>query len=201
MVTSQYVIVPASVADFCGRTTPCKAARGVYGFALPTAVPACYQNATPPTPFRTVPAPFEYGDRFLTASGSIERRAAAVRPERQERIPLGILYMISATAVFAASSAISKLLVVRYPVGEVLFARNIVGIVLVGGFVLPRFGLAVFETNKLPSHFARSVSQCCSQTFILLAFSMLPLAGAVAINFSAPLFATLVAAFMFREAV
>jgi drug/metabolite transporter (DMT)-like permease len=92
-------------------------------------------------------------------------------------------------------------LVVRYPVGEVLFARNIVGIVLVGGLVLPRFGLAVFETRKLPSHFARSVSQCCSQTFILLAFSMLPLAGAVAINFSAPLFATLVAAFMFGEAV
>jgi drug/metabolite transporter (DMT)-like permease len=137
----------------------------------------------------------------LTASGSIERGAAAVRPERQERIPLGILYMVSATAVFAASSAISKLLVVRYPVGEVLFARNIVGILLVGGFVLPRLGLAVFETRKLPSHFARSVSQGCSQSFILLAFSMMPLAGAVAINFSAPLFATLVAAFLFREAV
>jgi drug/metabolite transporter (DMT)-like permease len=137
----------------------------------------------------------------LTASGSIESRAAARRPERQERIPLGILYMISATAVFAASSAISKLLVVRYPVGEVLFARNIVGIVLVGGFVLPRLGLAVFETHKLPAHFARSVSQGFSQTFILLAFSMLPLAGAVAINFSAPLFATLVAAFLFGEAV
>ena len=140
----------------------------------------------------------------MTASGSIEHAAAVRRAERQERIeriPLGILYMISATAVFAASSAISKLLVVRYPVGEVLFARNIVGIVLVGGFVLPRLGLGVFETRKLPAHFARSVSQGCSQTFILLAFSMMPLAGAVAINFSAPLFATLVAAFMFREAV
>ena len=137
----------------------------------------------------------------MTASGSIERRAAARKPERQERIPLGILYMISATAVFAASSAMSKLLVVRYPVGEVLFARNIVGIVLVGGLVLPRLGLAVFETRKLPSHFARSVSQGCSQTFILLAFSMMPLAGAVAINFSAPLFATLVAAVLFKEYV
>jgi drug/metabolite transporter (DMT)-like permease len=139
----------------------------------------------------------------LTASGSLESRAAArpQRPPRQERIPLGIVYMIAATAVFAASSAISKLLVVTYPVGEVLFARNIVGIVLVGGFILPRLGLHVFATRKLPSHAVRSMSQCLSQTFILLAFSMMPLAGAVAINFSAPLFATLVAALLFREPV
>jgi len=137
----------------------------------------------------------------LTASGSIERGAAAVRPERQERIPLGILYMISATAVFAASSAISKLLVVRYPVGEVLFARNIVGILLVGGFVLPRLGLAAFETRKLPSHFARSVSQGCSQSFILLAFSMMPLAGATAIMFSSPIFSTLASSYFLNERV
>ena len=138
----------------------------------------------------------------MTASGSIERRAAArAGPARQERIPLGIVYMISATALFAGSSAISKLLVVTYPIGEVLFARNIVGIVLLGAFILPRLGLTVFETRKLPSHLARSVSQCCSQTFILLAFSMMPLAGAVAINFSAPLFATLVAALLFKEPV
>ncbi len=159
-------------------------------------------NGLPPTPFRAVPT-VPLGDDFLTASGSLESRAAARpgRPPRQERIPLGIVYMISATALFAASSAVSKLLVVTYPVGEVLFARNIVGLVVVSAFILPRLGLTVFETRKLPSHVARSVSQCCSQTFILIAFSMLPLAGAVAINFSAPLFATLVAALLFREPV
>lgn len=138
----------------------------------------------------------------MTASGSIERHAAvAPKQERREHIPLGIFYMISATAVFGASSAMSKLLVVTYPIGEILFARNVVGMVLVGAFILPRLGLTVFETRKLPSHASRSVSQCASQTFILLAFSMMPLAGAVAINFSAPLFATLVAALLLREPV
>jgi drug/metabolite transporter (DMT)-like permease len=139
----------------------------------------------------------------LTASGSLERRAAA-RPgghERQERIPLGIVYMIAATALFAASSAVSKLLVVTYPVGEVLFSRSIVGLVCISAFILPRMGLTVFRTEKLPAHFARSVSQSFSQTFILIAFSLMPLASAVAINFSAPLFATLVAALLFKEAV
>jgi len=139
----------------------------------------------------------------LTASGSIESRAAARprRHERVERIPLGILYMIMATALFAGSSAISKILVVTYPVGEILFSRCAVGLVCVAAFVLPRMGLAVFETKKLGQHALRSTSQMFSQTFILLAFSMMPLASAVAINFSAPLFATLVAAVLLKETV
>ena len=139
----------------------------------------------------------------MTASGSIESRAAARprRHERVERIPLGILYMIMATALFAGSSAISKILVVTYPVGEILFSRCAVGLVCVAAFVLPRMGLAVFETKKLGQHALRSTSQMFSQTFILLAFSMMPLASAVAINFSAPLFATLVAAVLLKETV
>jgi drug/metabolite transporter (DMT)-like permease len=136
----------------------------------------------------------------LTASGSLESRVAA-RPLRQERIPLAILYMIIATALFAGSSAISKLLVVTYPVGEVLFTRCAVGLVCVAAFILPRLGLSVFRTNKLQAHVVRSVSQSCSQAFILIAFSLMPLAGAVAINFSAPLFATLVAALLLKETV
>jgi drug/metabolite transporter (DMT)-like permease len=139
----------------------------------------------------------------LTASGSLEGRAAARpgRPPRQERIPLGILYMIIASALFAGSSAISKLLVVNYPVGEVLFSRCAVGLVGVSVFILPRMGLAVFETQKLGAHVLRSVSQTFSQAFILIAFSLMPLAGAVAINFSAPLFATFVAALLLKETI
>jgi drug/metabolite transporter (DMT)-like permease len=139
----------------------------------------------------------------LTASASLESRAAArpARPPRQERIPLGILYMILASALFAASSAISKLLVVTYPVGEVLFTRCLIGLVCVAVFILPRLGLAVFETQILGAHVLRSVSQTASQAFILIAFSLMPLAGAVAINFSAPLFASLVAALLLKETI
>ena len=136
----------------------------------------------------------------MTASGSPEGRATA-RPGRQERIPLAIAYMIAATALFAGSSAVSKLLVVAYPVGEVLFSRCAVGLVCVAAFILPSTGLSVFHTEKLGSHVVRSVSQCASQTFILIAFSLMPLASATAINFSAPLFATVVAALLFKETV
>jgi drug/metabolite transporter (DMT)-like permease len=139
----------------------------------------------------------------LSAPGSLEGGAPARpgREPRQERIPLAIAYMIGATAMFAGSSAVSKLLVVDYPIGEVLFSRCAVGLICVAAFILPQTGLAVFRTKKLTSHLVRSVSQSCSQTFILIAFSLMPLASAVAINFSAPLFATAVAALLFKEAV
>jgi len=48
---------------------------------------------------------------------------------RREHVPLGILYMVGATIVFAISSALSKWLVDIYPVGEVLFTRSGVSLI------------------------------------------------------------------------
>jgi drug/metabolite transporter (DMT)-like permease len=109
--------------------------------------------------------------------------------------------MVAATILFAASSAASKWLVAAYPVGEVLFTRTAVSLITCAVFILPRTGFAVFHTQRLSHHVMRSVSQGFSQTFLLIAFSLMPLAGAIAINFSSPLFATLVSALLLKEAV
>jgi drug/metabolite transporter (DMT)-like permease len=136
----------------------------------------------------------------LSATDRADRRASD-RPTRQERIPLGILYMVCATVVFACSSAASKWLVTYYPPGEVLFSRNFISLAVCSAVILPRTGLAVFRTNKLRGHMARGVSQSCSQMFLIIAFSMMPLGSAVAINFSAPLFATLASILLLKEPV
>jgi drug/metabolite transporter (DMT)-like permease len=136
----------------------------------------------------------------VSATGPADR-GAADRPTRQERIPLGILYMVCATAVFGGSSAVSKWLVESYPVGEILFTRTLIALIACSLVILPQTGLAVFHTHRLPSHALRGVSQSCSQVFLLIAFSMMPLASATAINFSAPLFATLTSMAMLREPV
>src|SRR5439155_19966121 len=123
----------------------------------------------------------------------------SVQPERREHVPLGILYMVSATVLFAASSAASKWLVASYPIGEVLFTRTAVALVTCALFIVPHTGLAVFRTERLRHHVLLSVSQGCSQSFLLIAFSLMPVAGAIAINFSAPLFATLASALLLKE--
>lgn len=123
------------------------------------------------------------------------------KPKRVERVPLGIAFMIGATVMFASSSAIAKWQVAIYPLGEVMLIRTLASLALCALIIMPRTGLAVFRTHKLHAHLLRGVSQGTAQTMIVLAFSMMPLASAFAINFSAPLFATLASAFFLKERV
>jgi drug/metabolite transporter (DMT)-like permease len=116
-----------------------------------------------------------------------------------ENIPLGILCMIAATVAFAVTHALSKWLIATYPIGQVMFSRSLVGLIICSAFVLPTHGLSVFATRRPQHHVMRGLSQSMSQTFSVLAFSLMPLAGAIAINFSAPLWAALVSVIWFRE--
>ena len=125
----------------------------------------------------------------------------APRPARQEKIPLGILYMLGATVLFAGSSATSKWLVADYPLGEILFVRQTTSLLVCALIVLPFSGLAVFRTERLRGHALRGGIQASAQSFLLLAFITMPLASAMAINFSSPLFATLLSAILLREKV
>lgn len=128
---------------------------------------------------------------------AITPASAWTRPS--ENVPLGIFYMVLATMAFAVMHALGKWLIASYPIGQVMFSRSIVGLLVCSAFVLPRHGLSVFTTQKTGAHVMRGVSQSFSQTFSVLAFSLMPLAGAVAINFSAPLWAALVAMLWLKE--
>ena len=121
--------------------------------------------------------------------------------KRREQIPLGILYMIGATLLFAAGNAHSKWAVETYPPGEILFIRTLAGLVTVLLLVLPTRGLRVFHTRRTGAHAIRGLSQTTSQTLIVIAFSLMPLADVMAINFASPLFATLAAAYFLKEKV
>jgi drug/metabolite transporter (DMT)-like permease len=118
---------------------------------------------------------------------------------RDNHVVRGIMFMIGATVMFAISNAISKWVVASYPVGEVMFARSLSSLIVCSAFMLPVTGLAVFATQRLRDHLARGLSQAISQTFTVIAFSLMPLAGAIAINFSAPLFSGLVSVLWLKE--
>ena len=124
-----------------------------------------------------------------------------LRPAREEHVTRAIGLMLVSTFVFTCTSALSKWLIETYPIGEVLFSRVFVPLIGLSIIILPRTGLAVFHTQRLNGHLLRGVSQSTSQTFLLIAFSLMPLASAVAINFSAPIFATLASMIFLRESV
>jgi drug/metabolite transporter (DMT)-like permease len=80
-----------------------------------------------------------------------------------------------------------------------MFFRSFSSLVVCAAFLLPVTGLSVFATRRPRDHIARGLSQSISQTFTVLAFSLMPLAGAIAINFSAPLWSALISIVWLKE--
>jgi drug/metabolite transporter (DMT)-like permease len=80
-----------------------------------------------------------------------------------------------------------------------MFFRSFSSLVVCAAVVLPIAGLSVFATQRPGAHIARGLSQSISQTFTVIAFSLMPLAGAIAINFSAPLWGALLSVLWLKE--
>ena len=120
---------------------------------------------------------------------------------RRNQIPLGILYMVASTVMFGGVNAIVKWELATYPVGEVAFFRSLFAFATVALLILPRHGWGVLRTRRYREHLQRGLSQFGSMTCMMLAFSMLPLASAIAIGFSAPLFTTLLSVVVLKEKV
>jgi len=116
-----------------------------------------------------------------------------------DNVPLGILWMVAATVLLALAAAIAKWQAAIYPVGEIMFFRSLSGLIFCALIVLPVSGFAVFSTGRPGAHMARGLSQAVSQTFTVIAVSLMPLAGAVAISFSAPLWAALLSILWLKE--
>jgi drug/metabolite transporter (DMT)-like permease len=116
-----------------------------------------------------------------------------------DNVPLGILWMIAATVLLAIAAAVAKWQAEFYPIGEVMFIRSLSGLIVCAILVLPVTGFAVFSTTRPGAHLARGLSQSISQTLTVIAVSLMPLAGAVAISFSAPLWAALLSIIWLKE--
>jgi drug/metabolite transporter (DMT)-like permease len=120
---------------------------------------------------------------------------------RKNQIPLGILYMVASTVVFAGNNAVVKWEVASYPVGEVAFFRSLFALAAVALLILPRRGWAVLRTHRYREHLQRGLSQFGSMTCFMLALRTLSLGSAAAIGFSAPLFTTLLSILVLKEKV
>ncbi len=125
----------------------------------------------------------------------------AISSPRRDQIPRGILYMVASSILFAGVNALVKWEVAIYPVGEVAFFRSLFSLIPCYLIILPRTGLSVLRTERRIDHVKRALSQFSSMTSLFLAFQLMPLAGAIAISFSAPLFTTLLSILVLKEKV
>lgn len=133
------------------------------------------------------------------SSATVKTRARPSQSASHDDVPRGILAMAGATLCLAVSSAFTKYEVAFHPVGEVMFMRSISSFAICALFIFPIAGPAVFRTERPKAHIARGLSQSVSQTFTVLALWLMPLAGATAISFSAPIWSALISILWLRE--
>ena len=115
---------------------------------------------------------------------------------------LGIGLKLASTLVFGIMTVTLKMASERVPVGEIVFARNFVGLWPVLLMVTMRGELKIaFKTKHPFGHLGRSGIGIISMMFSFTGFALLPLPDATAISFASPLFVVVLAFFLLKETV
>lgn len=116
----------------------------------------------------------------------------------------GLALMLFATLMFTAMQTGVRIIAADldnpvHPI-ELAFFRNVFGVVALLP-VIARVGLSVFHTTRIRLHITRALCQSVGMMTFFTALTLLPLAQINALSFSAPLFATLMAAIVLGERI
>lgn len=123
-------------------------------------------------------------------------RAPALPPQ-----VLGMLSMSAAGAVFSAHDAITKYLAASYPLGEIIFFRQLAALVLLLIMIRMTQGFGILKPVNFKGQTMRSLFFVVSTVLIAISVAVLPLATALAIVFSSPLLVAALSAAMLNEPV
>ena len=122
--------------------------------------------------------------------------------KQHAHVPLSaILLIVVASACFSAVDVTVKHLSQRYPVPLLVWARWGVQALVLLAVMGPRMRLDLIRTTRLPLHLVRGIVLIASSLCFFSSLRYLPLAEATALNFTAPMLVTLMAAWLLRERV
>ena len=119
-----------------------------------------------------------------------------------ESSPLrGIACMVAGFALLTLNDAVLKWLTASYPTGQIVFMRSIFVMILVWLIALRFGGLRTLRVVNLRGQLVRAVTMTVATLLFVTSLRLMPLADAVAIAFSAPLFVTALAGPLLGEHV
>lgn len=84
---------------------------------------------------------------------------------------------------------------------EIMFWRHLTTVPLIIAWLGLRGNLSSLRTPRFPAHFRRAMLGTLGMSLMFGSFVMLPLAEATTLNFTVPLFATILAMFMLKDRV
>lgn len=115
-----------------------------------------------------------------------------MHPMHPHNLPRGAAYMLAAGLLFAVTAALIKLVSADLPNEMVVFFRNLIGLAALAPWLVRR-GPRYFATRHLSAHLVRALAGLAAMYCYFYAIAHLPLAEAVLLNYSAPLFIPLAA--------
>ena len=113
----------------------------------------------------------------------------------------GIIALLAACALFIVNDSLTKLTALSYPVGEVLFVRGLMCLVLVGGSIIYAHQLKWLRSAFTPIVVLRAMLDAMVNITFVLALTHMRLADLIALNLASPLLLTMLSAFFLREPV
>jgi drug/metabolite transporter (DMT)-like permease len=110
------------------------------------------------------------------------------------------LYMLGAMAFFSTMGVFIKLAAEQVHIFEVVFFRNFLAVLFMVPWLI-RQGPGVLKTKRIGLYTTRSLFNIVGMVAGFTSMTLIPLAEATALSFTAPLFATIGAAFILGEVV
>ena len=129
--------------------------------------------------------------------GGVKETAAAARLPSVARVAL---WMTAAAIGYAGMIAIVKHLSAEIDIYVLLFWRYFLALALFAPWLM-RAGAGALRTRRLGLHLGRAAMMVIHGGTLLVAILMIPLAQATSLIFTAPLFATVLAALLLRDPV
>lgn len=114
---------------------------------------------------------------------------------------LGVALVLIAALLLAGHDGLSKYLATIYPVFLVIWMRYLMQTVGMAVIFTPKMGMAVIRTQRPRLQLLRGISLLGIGVLFINGLRFIPLAEATAVMFLAPLFVTLLSAWLLREKI
>lgn len=114
---------------------------------------------------------------------------------------LGIALKFASLVLFSGMTLCVKLLGHGVPIGQTIFVRGVLSMLVLALIAWQTGQLHLLKTNNWRSHALRSLSGTVSMFCLFAAVTMIPLADVTAITFTAPMFLTVLAMVFLGERI
>jgi drug/metabolite transporter (DMT)-like permease len=113
----------------------------------------------------------------------------------------GIAALLSAMAAFTVNDALTKIVVQAYPAGEIMFARGLITVAMLGASLAAMRQIRLVPSAARPPVILRSVFDAAASGLFITALGHMGIAELSAIVLASPLIMTMLAVLLFKEPV